>query len=188
MFFIWGLIINLNIKKIKNGCSIIFFCVYLRKFFAMSWLAIVLLVLLGLAAIILEIIVVPGGVVGILGVLTIAAGVVGAYLSHGTIAGHVTLAVTLIVVVVGLIFSIRGKTWRKLMLNTQIDKKMNEIDQNKLQVGAVGISLSRLAPMGKANFNGEIVEVASYQDFIDENKQIVIIKIDENKIIVKLNS
>ncbi|MBQ7550061.1 MAG: NfeD family protein [Bacteroidales bacterium] len=42
--------------------------------------------------------------------------------------------------------------------------------------------------MGKANFNGEIVEVASYQDFIDENKQIVIIKIDENKIIVKLNS
>ncbi|MBQ7550062.1 MAG: hypothetical protein IJT04_00855 [Bacteroidales bacterium] len=108
----------------------------------MSWLAIVLLVLLGLAAIILEIIVVPGGVVGILGVLTIAAGVVGAYLSHGTIAGHVTLAVTLIVVVVGLIFSIRGKTWRKLMLNTQIDKKMNEIDQNKLQVGAVGLSLS----------------------------------------------
>lgn len=159
----------------------------MRKIFRMSWFVIVLLILLGLFAIIMEIIVVPGGVVGILGVLTIAAGVVGAYLSHGTIAGHITLAITLIVVVAALILSIRGKTWRKLMLNTQIDTKMNGIDECGLQVGAVGVTVSRLAPMGKANFNGIMVEVTSYQDFIDENQSIVIVKIDGNKVFVKLN-
>ena len=71
------------------------------------------------------------------------------------------------------------------MLETEIDSKVNVPDHN-LTVGMVGKTVSRLAPAGKAVFETGTEEVFSYQDFIDENQQVVISKIDGNKIIVKL--
>lgn len=153
----------------------------------MGWFAIILLILLGLIAVVLEIIVVPGGLLGILGLGSMGLGVGFAYASHGTTAGHITLFATLVIVVVALIFTLRRKTWRKLMLSTEIDAKVNQVNEAKLHVGMEGVTLSRLAPMGKANFDGEIVEVDTYQDFIDEKQPVVIVKIEPNKIIVKLN-
>jgi membrane-bound ClpP family serine protease len=71
------------------------------------------------------------------------------------------------------------------MLETEIDSKVNVPDTN-LAVGMEGQSISRLAPAGKAVFNNTTEEVFSQQDFIDENQQVVITKIEGNKIIVKL--
>lgn len=153
----------------------------------MNWPVVILLILFGLIALVLEVLVIPGGVVGILGILSIVGGVVVSYLSYGTLAGNITLATTFLIVVVSLVLSIRSRTWRRLMLSTQVDGKMNIFDSEKIFVGAVGVTLSRLAPSGKAVFAGETVEVTSNHDFIDENSEIVIVKIDGNKIIVKQN-
>lgn len=151
----------------------------------MNWAVIILLIIVGLAAIVLEILVVPGGVVGILGLAAIVGGIIISYTTYGTLAGNITLIATSIVTVTGLILSIRGKTWRKLMLNTEIDTKMNVFDKTKVAVGAVGKTASRLAPSGKAIFDGETVEVASMQNLIDENVTVEVVKIDGGKIFVR---
>jgi len=71
------------------------------------------------------------------------------------------------------------------MLETEIDSRVNVPDK-ELTVGMEGKTISRLAPAGKAVFNGSTEEVFSQQEFIDENQPVVITKIEGNKIIVKL--
>jgi membrane-bound serine protease (ClpP class) len=71
------------------------------------------------------------------------------------------------------------------MLETEIDSKVNVFD-NKITVGMEGKTISRLAPSGKAIFEGITEEVFSKNDFIDENQEVIIVKIEGSKIIVKL--
>jgi membrane-bound ClpP family serine protease len=71
------------------------------------------------------------------------------------------------------------------MLETEIDSKVN-VPHKNLTVGMEGKAISRLAPSGKASFETGVEEVFSQQDFIDENQQVVICKIEGSKIIVKL--
>jgi len=158
----------------------------LRAIFeTMNWAVIILLILFGLIALVLEILIVPGGVVGVLGLLSITGGIVISYISYGSVAGNITLIATVLITIAGLILSIRGRTWRKLMLKTEIDAKMNVFDEQKITVGAEGRTLSRLAPSGKAVFDGETVEATSLQNLINENTKVVIVKIDGPKIFVK---
>ena len=95
------------------------------------------------------------------------------------------LLITLAVLILTIIFFFRFKTWKPLMLETEIDSRVN-VPDHKLMVGMEGKTISRLAPAGKAVFNDITEEVFSQQDFIDENQQIIITKIENNKIIVKL--
>jgi len=147
---------------------------------------IIALIILGIICIILEILVIPGGVVGIIGFLMMAGGVVAAYLQHGAVAGNITLIATVMVTIFGIVFILRSKSWRKLVLETKIESKMNEIDHSKIRIGIEGVAVSRLAPTGKGKFGDEIVEVVSSHDFIDVNSIIIITKIEGNKITVKL--
>ena len=95
------------------------------------------------------------------------------------------LIIILLSLVVWIFLFFRFKTWKPLMLEAEIDSKVNVPDKN-IVVGMEGKTISRLAPGGKAVFDSGTEEVFSHHDFIDENKQIVVTKIDGNKIIVKL--
>ena len=95
------------------------------------------------------------------------------------------LIIILVVLVLGIFLFFSFNTWKPLMLEAEIDSKVNVPDQN-IAVGMEGKTISRLAPGGKAIFGKSTEEVFSQQEFIDENKQIVISKIEGNKIIVKL--
>lgn len=154
----------------------------------MNWVIIITIILIGIIGLVLEFLVIPGGIVGIVSGLIIAGGIGLSYYHFGVTAGNITLIATVVAILVGIVLLLRSRTWKKLMLNTQIDSKVNEIDPAKIAVGQEGVSVSRLAPGGKALFNGEIVEVSSARDFIDENCPIVIVKIEGNKITVKIKS
>ncbi|PKP21220.1 MAG: hypothetical protein CVU02_03410 [Bacteroidetes bacterium HGW-Bacteroidetes-19] len=151
----------------------------------MGWFVIVFMILLGIFALLLEVLVLPGAIVGIIGSLFIIGGVVLSYAKFGVMAGNITLFTTAIFIVITVVLFLRSKTWKKMTLKTQIDGKVN-LQPDTLKVGMEGISISRLAPSGKAMFDNEIVEVFSSLDFIDQNQQITIFKIEGNKIIVKL--
>lgn len=147
---------------------------------------IIALIIIGLLCLVLELLVIPGGIVGIVGVLMMAGGVVGAYIGYGMMIGNITLIATIVVIITAVVMMLRSKTWRKLMLKTNIESKMNEIDETKIKINMEGIAVSRLAPMGKGKFGDEIVEVSSSHGLIDVNSSIIITKIEGNKIIVKL--
>ena len=152
----------------------------------MHWLLIATFIIIGLIFLVLEVLVIPGvGIAGIIGFILIAVGVWQAYAGYGMVAGHLLLAGTFILTVLTLILSLRGKTWRKLALSTQINSKVNVIDHDLIKTGDTGKTVSRLAPMGKAQINGEFYEVSTNGDFIDQQTEIVVEKIEYNKIIVK---
>lgn len=147
---------------------------------------IITLIILGIICVILEILVVPGLIVGILGFVMMVGGVVAAYVTHGALVGNIVLISTVVLSIILFALTLRSKTWRKLALKTNIDSKMNTIDEQKLTVGMEGVAISRLAPMGKGKFDNEMVEVSSTKGFIDVGATIEITKIQGNKVYVKL--
>jgi len=152
----------------------------------MHWLLITVFIVIGLVFLVLEILVIPGiGFAGITGFVLIALGVWQTYANYGPLAGHLVLTGTFLLTLLALVLSLRGKTWKRIALSTSIDSKVNLIDKEKLMVGTAGKTISRLAPAGKAVFDGEFYEVMTTGDFIDQKTEIIIEKIDHNKIIVK---
>lgn len=151
----------------------------------MSWLSIIFIILVGILLMILDFLVIPGGVVAIIGVLGMVCGVVVSFIQYGTTAGFICLILTALVTIGSFILMMRSKTWRKLQLKTEIDGKMNDINPEKIQIGMCGTAISRLAPMGTGQFGDEMVEVSSTQDFIEVNTAIEIVRIDGSKVYVK---
>ncbi len=150
------------------------------------WTFIIILILVGILMLLLEILVIPGsGVAGVIGFGLMVAAIWLAYSREGTQAGHITLAITLGVNLVGLLLALRSKTWKKAMLSTEIKGKVRTIDPQQLQIGNKGITVSRCAPMGKATFKDKFYEVSALSEFIDENAVIKIVKISGNKIFIK---
>jgi membrane-bound ClpP family serine protease len=153
----------------------------------MSWTVIALLIFIGIIFIVLEVLVLPGTTVaGILGFILIALGVWQTYRIHGATAGHVTLAISLVAGIGLLILSLRSKTWNRMMLKTEITGKMNVIENDAVKAGDTGITISRLAPAGKVLVNDEYFEAHTQGDFIDQQKEIIVMKVEANKLIVKL--
>ncbi|MCR4965545.1 MAG: hypothetical protein K6A41_07790 [Bacteroidales bacterium] len=146
--------------------------------------SIILIIFVGLLLMILDFLVIPGGVVAILGVLCMIAGVVTTFILYGATAGTIMIFAVAIVTLLSFYFMMRTKTWRKLQLHTQIDSKMNEIS-DQLKVGDQGVAVSRLAQKGTGRFGDQMMEVTSLQDFVDANTPIEIVKIDQNEIFVK---
>jgi membrane-bound ClpP family serine protease len=152
----------------------------------MHWLLIATFIIIGLIFLALEILVIPGvGIAGVIGFVLIVVGIWQTYAGHGMVAGHLVLTGTFILTIITLVLSLRSKTWRKLALSTAIDSKVNVIDHELIKTGDTGKTSSRLAPMGKALINGEFYEVSTNGDFIDQQTDIVVEKIEFNKIIVK---
>ena len=152
----------------------------------MSWTIIAVLIIIGLTFIVLEILVIPGqGIAGIIGLIIMAVGIWQTYAVYGSTTGHIVLATSFILSVVSLVLSLRSKTWKKMMLNSEIKGRVNEIDANKIKKGDKGKSVSRLVPAGKAVFGDEYYEVHTYGTFIDQNVEIEVVKIEQNKIFVK---
>lgn len=152
----------------------------------MSWTIIAVLIFIGLTFIVLEILVIPGqGIAGIIGLIIMAVGIWQTYTVYGSTSGHIVLGASFLVSVISLVLSLRSKTWKKMMLKSEIDGKVNLIDDKKIKKGDVGKAISRLAPAGKAYFGDEYYEVHTYGTFIDQNTEIEVIKIEHNKIFVK---
>jgi membrane-bound ClpP family serine protease len=153
----------------------------------MSWLLIAVFIVLGLAFLVLEILVIPGaGFAGVIGFALITVAVWQTYAQYGSIPGHLVLAGTFVLTLLTLIFSLRSRTWKKIALSAEINSKVNVIEGDKIKLGDEGVTTSRLVPMGKALINGEFYEVRTTGAFIDQQSTIIVEKIDNNKIYVKL--
>jgi len=151
----------------------------------MSVFVIILLLFLGILLCLLEVLVIPGvTVAGIGGFLLMATGVYFSYEEFGTMGGHLVLASMIIINVVIIVYSLKSKTWDKLMLSTNLDKSVDS-DILNISVGDIGTCLTRLAPMGKIRVGEFEVEGKSIDGFLDEKSEIEVVKVEKTKIIVK---
>ena len=152
----------------------------------MSILAIILLILLGLVLLLIEFAVIPGvTIAGIGGFLLLGGAVYVAFAEYGVIPGFITLAAVLVLAPAMIYYFFKSRTGKKMILQKNIDGKVDLINKEKIAVGDTGKSIGRLAPMGKVKINGETVEAQSTGAFIDHNTEIRVLKIESNKIIVE---
>jgi membrane-bound ClpP family serine protease len=155
----------------------------------MAWAIIISLIIAGLVFILLELLVIPGtGILGIIGLGLIVFSIWSAYTHHSNLYGHYTLAATLVVSVLSVVLAIKSKTWNKAMLQENIEGKTNVFEKDAVKVGDTGVAISRLNPMGKALINNDYYEVNARGAFIDQEQEITVIKVEGNKIYVKLKS
>ena len=132
-------------------------------------------VLLGLA----EIFFLPGlTLAGIGGVLYWAY-------SMGMLVGNITLIVSAVVFVIGFVWLMRSRSLNKLALHTDVDSRLESSRDLGIKDGDEGIALSRLAPIGKAQFGDITEEAKSETEFIDEKTPVVIVRVEGYNVIVR---
>ena len=154
----------------------------------MEWFVLFMLIAIGFVLLILEFLVFPGvNVAGILGIGCVAVAIYVAYSTMGTTVGHFTLLGTAICGFGVTWYALRSKTWRRMQLNSQIDSTVEGVDDS-IKEGDVGVAQGRLAPMGKVRVGDHVAEAESRSGFIDENREVIVLKVFKNKIIVKLKT
>lgn len=152
----------------------------------MTILIILFLIFLGILLLLLEFAVIPGiTIAGIGGVLLLGASIYLAFSTYGIIAGIVTTAFVLIAVpVLGLKF-FKSRTGRKMVLESEVSGKVDEIDTQVIHPGDEGITVGRLAPTGKVKINNVTMEGKSIGGFIDQQIPIRVIEVLKTQVIVE---
>ena len=146
----------------------------------------VLLVLLGLLFLLVELVLLPGVSVGaLLTLVCYGSALYLAFTNFGTTVGLIVLAVILMLSIVAIIFSLRAKTWRRLSLNEEVASSSMPSPEQSLKIGDTGRALSRLAPMGKVEFAGQIFEAKSLDSYIDARSIVEVVGFENFNVIVK---
>ncbi|MGB4414756.1 MAG: NfeD family protein [Paludibacter sp.] len=147
---------------------------------------VVVLLLIGIIFFLVELFLIPGiSLAGIAGTLFVGAAVYYAYSQIGNTAGHLTLLGGVVFLGIAVWIFLRSKTLEKMSLKTEIDGKNDPLKDVDVKIGDVGITSSRLAPMGKVKINGHIVEAKTNDDFIDEGVEVKILEVMNTNILVE---
>lgn len=151
----------------------------------MSLTLIIVLILIGIVLILIEFLIIPGtNIAGIIGLALIIGGVILGYRNLELMTAHILLGATFVFMAASIYFALRSNTWRKMSLNTSIDSKIETIDKDSISVGDSGVTVTRLAPIGKVQINDKFVEAKSHQRYVEPNVPVVVREIVGNQIIV----
>ena len=147
----------------------------------MTTTLLIIVLLLGVILLTLEIVALPGGIAGIFGTLLIAFGVWQTYALFGNTTGTIVLLCAIALCVLLMVVLLKRKTWLGFSLNEESDSKVNQLEPT-VKVGAKGMTISRLAPTGKALIDGEQMEVHAVNKFIDPDHPIEVVAIEGYRI------
>ena len=150
------------------------------------WL-IILLILIGAIFLVAEMVLLPGlSVAGICAVLADGAAIYFAFTRYGATGGVITVVVVAAVSIAAVVISLRARTWQRFSLKHQIDSTAQELPQEQdVKIGDHGITLTRIAPMGKVEINGRTFEAKSVDKMIDPNTEIEIIGFENFNVIIE---
>lgn len=148
---------------------------------------IIALILIGVALMMAEIFLLPGiTIAGIAGGLLMIASVVYAFYNIGDTAGFITIGVNIVLTAGAFLFLIKSKSLDRISLKKDIDSVVEQPELENLHVGDKGIAISRLNPIGKAEFGEKIVEAKSFTgEFIDSEEMIEIVKVGKTNVSVQ---
>ena len=151
----------------------------------MSWLVICLIILVGCAVFFIEVFFFPGiTIVAIAGGIIMLSGVYFSFVDHGTPAGVLTLLGTIVFNLIIFFIALKSGFWKRFALHDTNKSHVNVIDHS-VKIGDEGFAMSKIGPIGKAQFNEKDYEVQSQGEYITERSKIEVIKIHDNKIFVK---
>jgi membrane-bound ClpP family serine protease len=153
----------------------------------MTLFGIVLMILAGLVLFLLELLVIPGiSIAGIGALVLMAVSVYLAFSLFGVTTGTLVLLGVLLSMGLVIALTFRAKTWRRVSLSTQVKSKTNEVSVYGIAPGDSGIAITRLGPVGMVQVGDHRVEGHSEGPFIDQQSQIVVVRIEPSFVVVKL--
>lgn len=149
---------------------------------------ILFLILLGVGLFLAEVFLLPGiTIAGIAGGIMLIGSIAYAFYYMGETAGYITITANVIITAAAFIFIMKSNALNHIALKTDIEATVDQTEIRQLQIGQIGITLSRLNPIGKAEFDNQyIVEVKSITgEFIDEGENVQIVKIEKSSVMVQ---
>lgn len=152
----------------------------------MDILIITMLIIAAVILFLVELFVIPG--ISIAGFLAGGCVIFANYYAFsymGTTAGIITLIISAIACIGSLILFMRSKTLDKIALKKNITSKVDRSAEAKVKNGDTGITTTRLALIGYAEINGDIVEVKSTDGLMDEKTPIIVNRITDGTILVE---
>ena len=149
-------------------------------------LIITALIIIGLLLLIVEVFLIPGtSIAGFAAAACLIIANFYAFSTLGSLGGLITLAVTVFSVLAVVAWFMRSKSLERLALNKNIDSTVGTAARQEVKVGDTGKAITRLALIGNAEINGNIVEVKSADGFINENTPIRVSRLLEGVILVE---
>ncbi|MBP8904245.1 MAG: NfeD family protein [Paludibacteraceae bacterium] len=152
----------------------------------MDILIVIALLLLAIIFLLIEFFLIPGvSVAGGAGIVLMVVSVWYAYSHLGAVAGNITLVGSIALTGFSVWAFLRSRALEKMSLKTNITGKVDKIDEEFIKVGDHGVTISRLAPMGKIRVNGLIMEAKTSDEFIDQNEQVVVLEVYNTNVLVE---
>lgn len=146
---------------------------------------IIFLITVAILLLLLEIFLLPGITIASVGGFIFAVGgVIYAY-TVGETVGHITLVASILAFGGAFFWLLRSKSFNRVALKTDVDSKLVSSRELGIEPGDEGVTLSRLAPIGKALIKGITVEAKSTGDFIDEDTNIKVVRVDGYNVVVE---
>lgn len=147
---------------------------------------IVFLVLLGVFFLVAELVFLPGVTLGaLLALASYGAAIYFSFARLGFVGGVITVVIILVASLVAVVVSLRAKTWQRLALNDKIEGASMGSPAQELKIGDVGVTVSRLSPMGKVNICGKVYEAKSVDTYIDQRCNVEVVDFENFNIVVK---
>ncbi len=148
---------------------------------------IIILIVLGILLFVIEFLLVPGvTIAGIGGLVLTVFGIYKAFSDFGSTVGIWVLIGTILMSVFVIAISLRARTWKRFMLNTNSQGSVDvDLTEEQVKPGDHGTTLTRLNPMGKILINNMVREAKSTEGYIGEHSEIEIVSIDGTRISVK---
>ena len=149
---------------------------------------IIIFLLFGIVLLLAEIFLLPGiSIAGIAGIAFLAGGIIYAFTVDPSY-GFYTIIISVIALCAAIWYFMRSRTLDKLSLHTEITGTIETVDESSVKVGDKGITVSRLAPIGKVKINNVTMEAKSIYDFIDEGTEVEVVTVNKTNVDVKISS
>lgn len=150
------------------------------------WL-IIALIIVGVLLLVAELVLLPGlSVAGIGALICYGIAIYFGFSTYGTTGGLITIGGVLAVSIAATAISLRAKTWKRLALTNEIDGKSQVHPEDTVSIGDKGITITRLAPMGKVDVGGETFEAKSLGNkYLDPKTEVEVVGFENFNIIVK---
>ncbi|MBU1043545.1 MAG: hypothetical protein KJ915_04000 [Candidatus Omnitrophica bacterium] len=155
----------------------------------MIWLNIITLFVIGFILLFIEVIIIPGfGFPGILGLIALIAACYTAFTSLSQIFGALVCLIS-----IGLVFALfkilpKTKMWQKIRLSHTEQNNQgyhSGPDDTAELKNKSGTTLTMLRPSGTILIDHKHYDAVSDGEFIEKNKNIIVLNVENNKIVVR---
>lgn len=147
---------------------------------------IIVLILFGLLFLVAELLLLPGVTLGAL--LSLACYGGASYFSfrdYGFGCGVLVLLLIALLSFIVVVVCLRAKTWQRFSLKHEIRSTSSVQPAETVKIGAEGVTMSRLAPMGKVMIDGVLYEAKSRGEFVDQQRKVEVVGFENFSVIVK---